>query len=131
MNAQVDAYIDALADIQQEIATIIRDLLWNNVNGLEEKFSFKIPFYHYFGMFCYIKTVPNGIELCFCRGKDLVLAFPKLSMLNRTLIAGVTITNKKDIISLEIASLIQEAAALQITMHQFKKYRTAKRKKRL
>jgi len=124
MNTQVDAFIDALEIEQQQIANTIRNILLTKVDGIEEKFSFKTPFYHYFGMFCYISKVKEGIELCFCRGKDLALAFPQLSMKNRKLIASVTITNSKEIAAFEIVQIIQEAAALQIEM-----YATKRRKK--
>ena len=61
MSPLVDTYIDNLSDTQQAITENVRRLLFNLVPGIQEKLSFKIPFYHYFGMFCYINAIPNGI----------------------------------------------------------------------
>jgi len=51
MHRSVDHYIEALPSEKQIIATAVRDIIVA-VPGIEEKFSFKIPFYTYFGMLC-------------------------------------------------------------------------------
>ncbi|MFT3680011.1 MAG: DUF1801 domain-containing protein [Ferruginibacter sp.] len=110
MAAAVDAYIESLPDEQQQIAATLRQLILSLVPGVQEKLSFKIPFYHYFGMFCYINKVPGGIALCFCRGKDLLDAFPELEIKNRAIIACITLGSKKDIAQHKIADMITAAA---------------------
>jgi hypothetical protein len=47
---EVDNYIDSLPENLQEIAEIIRKMLFHIVPDIQESFSFKVPFYKYFGM---------------------------------------------------------------------------------
>jgi uncharacterized protein len=107
---QVDTYIESLPQPQQAFAQKLRELLFELVPGIEERFSFKLPFYHYYGMFCYLHCDKQGLHFCICRGKDLVMAFPQLEQKNRASIASVTIHTWKDFSRLEMASLITAAA---------------------
>lgn len=107
---QVDAYLESLPQPQQAIAEKLRELLFESVPGIEERFSFKLPFYHFHGMFCYLHHDKHGLHLCICRGKDLVVAFPQLEQKGRASIASVTLTAMRDIYQLEIPQLITAAA---------------------
>lgn len=111
MNRLVDDYIESLPNAKREIAEELRELIFTTVPHVQEKLSFKIPFYHYFGMFCYMNEVRDGMELVFCRGKDLVFAWPQLQQKERVIMAGVTITSKKDIRTFNIENLLIGAAA--------------------
>ena len=107
----VDEYIESLPDNKREICELLREMILENVPGLEEKLSFKIPFYHYFGMFMYLNNTREGVDLAFCRGKDLLNEFPQLSLKNRATIATITIVTKKDIVSFQVREMIVTAAA--------------------
>jgi hypothetical protein len=108
---KVDEYIENLPDERRELCELLRELIVENVPGIEEKLSFKIPFYHYFGMFMYLNNTKDGIDVAFCRGKDLLEAFPQLNLKTRAAIATVCIRNKKDIAIFEIREMIVAAAA--------------------
>ena len=110
MSALVDTYIDDLSDSQQAIAKNVRRLLFNLVPEIQEKLSFKIPFYHYFGMFCYINAIPNGIDLGLCRGKDLTGEFPSLELKGRAIVATLSLHSVKDIKQKEVREIIIAAA---------------------
>ena len=107
---QVDAYIESLPQPQQAFAQKLRELLFETVPNIEERFSFKLPFYHYYGMFCYLHADKHGLHLCVCRGKDLLMAFPQLEQKNRAFIASVTVHQWSDFSRLEITTLIGAAA---------------------
>jgi hypothetical protein len=111
MNRKVDEFIEALANEQRELCELIREMIWENVPAVEERLSFKIPFYHYFGILMYMNPSKQGIDIGFCRGKDLVEAFPQLIIGNRAIVAILTISSKKDIHSLDLRQLIITAAA--------------------
>ncbi len=120
---QVESFLEALPQPEKAIASKLRDLLFELIPGLEERFSFKLPFYHYYSMFCYIHHDKAGLHLCFCRGKDLVMAFPQLEQKGRAAIASVTLREIKEIQTLEIPQLIaaaadwnKQAAALKIPL---------------
>ncbi|MGB4843450.1 MAG: DUF1801 domain-containing protein [Ferruginibacter sp.] len=110
MSGNVDDYIFNLTDSQRIIAEHIRKLLHELVPGIQEKFSFKIPFYHYFGMFCYINAIPGGVALCFCRGKDIAAEFAALEVKGRAIVASVSLYAVKDIKTSEVRGIIVAAA---------------------
>jgi uncharacterized protein len=106
----VDAYIDGLPAGEAIVVESLRELILLLVPGVQEKLSFKIPFYHYFGMFCYINRTRGGIDLGFCRGKDLVEEFPQLLLKERAIVATVCIKTKKDIVRLQVREIVVAAA---------------------
>lgn len=108
---KVDDYIESLPDEKRVIAELIREMLFENVPTIEEKLSFKLPFYHYFGMFVFLNNTKAGIDVVFCRGKDLVDEFPQLTVNKRAIMAGVCISNKKDIRRFHLREIILTAAA--------------------
>lgn len=107
----VDVYIESLPDEKARIAAQVRHMLLELVPGIEERYSFRIPFYHYFGMFAYINETKEGLDLGFCRGKDLVLAFPQLELRGRAMVASVSLRNHADIREKNLRELILQAAA--------------------
>ena len=107
---KVDDYIDALPDNEQKLVHKIRKLLLTTVPEIEERFSFRLPFYHYYGMFCYLHVSRGCINLCICRGKDLLEVFPQLEQKDRASIASVTLYKTADIARLEVPLLIVAAA---------------------
>lgn len=110
MNRKVDEFIESMPEEKRELCEKIREMIWEHVPAVEEKISFKIPFYNYFGMFMYLNPSKEGIDVGFCRGKDLVDAFPQLTTGNRAIVAILSIKNKKDIYELDLRQLIISAA---------------------
>ncbi|MET0462766.1 MAG: DUF1801 domain-containing protein [Chitinophagaceae bacterium] len=107
----VDDYIELLPEGRKEICEKIRDMIFTLVPQIEERFSFKVPFYHYFGMFMYFSNIKDGVSVCFLRGKDLVELFPELRQNKRAIVASVLITSKTDIHKLNLQEIILTAAA--------------------
>jgi hypothetical protein len=111
---EVNLYIDNLPEELQEVAEMIRAQLFKIVPDIQEKFSFKIPFYHYYGMFCYLTTLQGKrLHLTFIRGKDLVSLYPFLEQKGRAMAASISFASKKDFNKSEIAELITAAAIWQ------------------
>ncbi len=134
MNRLVDEYIESLPDEKREIAEQIREMILSLIPNVQEKLSFKIPFYHYHGMFCYINEVKDGIDLGLCRGKDLIEVLPQLEQRKRVMVASVLISTKKEILTKNIQDILltaanwqEEAKRLKISMIKTKK-KTAKKK---
>lgn len=69
MKRLVDQYIESLPEEKQELCEYIRQLIFENVNGVEERFSYNLPVYHYFGMFMFMNNTKEGIDVAFMRGK--------------------------------------------------------------
>ena len=134
MNRLVDDYIESLPDEKREIAEQVREMILSLIPHVQEKLSFKIPFYHYHGMFCYLNEVKDGIDLGLCRGKDLVDVLPQLEQGNRVMVASVIIRSKKEVqtkniqdVLLTAANWQEEAKRLKISMINAKK-KVAKKK---
>jgi hypothetical protein len=108
-------YIESLPELECTMASMIRETIISIVPEVEERFSFKIPFYHFFGMFCYINYLKNtgGIELAFCRGKDLVLAFPELQTSGRAMVAGLCFFKPEEVNHPIVKNVLEAAAAWQ------------------
>ena len=134
MNRLVDEYIESLPNEKREIAEQVREMILSLIPHVQEKLSFKIPFYHYHGMFCYINEVKDGIDLGLCRGKDLIDVLPQLEQGKRVMVASVIIRSKKEIQTKQIEEVLltaanwqEEAKRLKISMINTKK-KTAKKK---
>jgi hypothetical protein len=106
----VDEYIAGLPEDLAEICARLREIILATVPEATEKISFKIPFYHYHGMFCYLNRVKDGIDVGFLRGRDLLDIFPQLQQGNRKIVASVIVRNKADIRTLELPEIIAAAA---------------------
>jgi hypothetical protein len=104
-----------MPDELQEIAEHIREILFRTVPDIQESFSFKVPFYKYFGMFCYMTTMgkKNQLHLSFLRGKDLVAMYPQLEQKGRVMAASICFSSKKGFNKAEITELITTAAIWQ------------------
>jgi uncharacterized protein len=107
---KVDVYIESLPEEKGLLMQQLRELILNIITGVEERFSYGLPFYHYHGMFCYLKPEEEGVAISFLRGKDLLVAFPQLQQKNRAIVASVTVSSVKDFTKLEIPQLIAAAA---------------------
>ena len=116
----VDEYIEALPQPQQAIADKVRATLLECIPHLDERFSFKVPFYHYYGMFAYLRAADGVVYLCFCRGKDLLEAFPQLEQKDRAIMCCVKLTQLKDLQTMEVPALIASAAEWNKEAARFK-----------
>lgn len=106
----VDEYIDQLPEEKAGLVQIVRNLMLSLVPGIQEKLSFRIPFYHYYGMFSYLNATKNGVDVGFCRGRDLTDVFPQLQVKRRAIVATVTVRADKDIDTLQLEQIIIAAA---------------------
>ncbi|HEX2845906.1 MAG TPA: DUF1801 domain-containing protein [Chitinophagaceae bacterium] len=125
----VDDYIENLPDERRELCGILRKLIHSLVPDVEERSSFKIPFYHYFGMFMYLNNTKEGIDVAFCRGKDLTELFPQLHTKGRAIVTTVLIRKKADIYSQELKEIILTAAAWNKEAKELKKPMVKARKR--
>jgi uncharacterized protein len=117
----VDSYIDGLPDEQKIIVMRLRSIIHALVPAVQEKLSFKIPFYHYFGMFCYINPVKDGIDLGICYGKSMAADFKHLEVKGRAIVATVRLHTVKDISSRQVEEIIAAAAIAKEEMAAAKK----------
>jgi uncharacterized protein len=113
MNA-VDSYIEALPAEKRKVANQLRELLHSMIPGIVEKFSFKIPFYHYCGgMFCYISHDKSGVYLGVCYGKFFADEYEAMEIKDRAMVASVHINSLAEMGTKQVAEIIATAAIRQ------------------
>lgn len=123
----VDIFIDELPLGQKAMAEQLRHLIHTMVPGVQEKLGFKIPFYHYFGMYCYINPVKDGLDLGICNGKRIAADFEHLEVKGRAIVATVRLHTLKDIEWKQVAEILATAAIDKETMAAEKKNKGYKR----
>lgn len=80
--------------------------------GIEEKFSFKVPFYYYSGWMVYITTHKGGVDMSFVRGFELSDAHDRLEKRNRTQIKSLHIRPEEPFPEDVIRETLMEAMIL-------------------
>lgn len=94
----VDHYIFNLKEPYQSIMLYVRQLAFNCLPDLEERFSYKVPFYYYHKKPLFYLNVLKGksyVDVAFMQGLILEKDFPVLKNDN----------NRKQVRSLQIKSL--------------------------
>ncbi|MES2776100.1 MAG: DUF1801 domain-containing protein [Bacteroidota bacterium] len=119
---QIDNWIESLPEQLNETALRVRELVFETVHGVEEKYSYKLPFYHYFGMFCYFtyNKKLKALDITFMRGKDLTEIFPQLEMRGRAIGGSIVLYKPTDINRLKLQEVLVTAAAWQREARQLK-----------
>jgi uncharacterized protein len=123
----VDQYMDGLPDGQKVLVGHLRRLIQAMVPAVQEKLSFKIPFYHYFGMFCYINPVKEGVDLGICYGKRIAAGYAHLEVKGRAIVATVRLYKAIDIETKQVAEILAAAAIDKEKMAAEKKAKARKR----
>ena len=129
---KVDVYIDHLPDFERQTAERIREMIHASIPEGVEKLSFQIPFYHFYGMFCYLNVLKDGVglEWVFCRGKDLVEAHSVLQTRGRAMVAGITIKKEMAIDWAYLQQILYDAISWQQMAFEQKKAFVKRAKKK-
>ncbi|MFA8433488.1 MAG: DUF1801 domain-containing protein [Marinifilaceae bacterium] len=69
--SSVDDFIAKHEREKREIIEALRKLILEAGPNIEERLAHHIPFYYYYGRFCYINPVKDGVDLGFCHGMEL------------------------------------------------------------
>ncbi len=68
---KVDQFIDQLPSKYKKVASTLREIINSSSPAIEEKYSYKVPFYYYLGPLCYINSRKDHIYLGFVYGNQL------------------------------------------------------------
>ena len=68
---EVDDYIYRLPEELRDVAQALRSILLSISPSIEEKYSYKVPFYYYHGPLCYINKMKDHIYIGFVKGYEL------------------------------------------------------------
>jgi uncharacterized protein len=97
MHPAVERYIYEAAPAQQKILWSVRALILSLSPKIEEKFSFKVPFYHYHGALCYLNISKKKVYLGFIKGSELQDESGLLTRGDRKMVGIVAFENDESI----------------------------------
>ncbi len=113
MNPHVDAFIDQLEE--QHVASIAqcRSLLLSLHPAMEERFSYKCPFYYYLGPFCYIYVSRGELILGLVHGHLYSNEQGILTAHDRKQIRHVVISEWSDALANHLREILVEGLMIQ------------------
>jgi hypothetical protein len=122
MNA-VQEFIANQPNQQKEIMSVLRMWLLDLGPHAQEKISYKIPFFYFYGPLCYLNPVFNGVDLGFAQGKRLSNEQKLLQSKNRKVVASILFHSLAEVEEQEekIRQILNEAAILNQYLYQQKR----------
>ena len=100
----------------------LRQLILDIAPGVEEKISYKIPFFSYHGALCYLNPVSGGIDIGFVRGVELSNQQRLLQRKGRKLVCSIRLHSlaEAEEHAAAIRQILNEAAILNNHYRQLK-----------
>lgn len=125
----VPGFISSYDAPQSEIMTILRARIHDLGPHVQEKISYKIPFFHFYGPLCYLSPKSEGVDLAFTKGHQLEDESGLLQSGGRKQVASRTFYSVAEVEEHEdsIRQLLNQAAILNEYHFKQKKKKTGKK----
>jgi hypothetical protein len=120
MNA-VNLFIAEQPEVNRAILKRLQHIILASAPQLEEKISYCIPFYYYFGRLCYLNPHRQGVDVGFCRGFELSDEQELLEAKDRTEVKTITYGTVAAIAERPLREILQEALLLNEWHYRHKK----------
>ena len=111
MNA-VSSFIAEQPEPNRAILLRLQRIILASAPQLEEKISYRVPFYFYLGRLCYLNPHKRGVDIGFCRGFELSNEQGLLQAKDRVEIKTITYTSAVEIDEKPLREILQEALLL-------------------
>lgn len=108
---KVESYIAEKEQLVRAMLQKLHSIILACAPQIEAKLTYNIPFYYYFGRFCYLNTKDNLVDLGFCRGA-LLAEHPLLSRTELKEIRIVSYRSLQEIDEKTLTPLVFEAMIL-------------------
>ena len=112
----VEQYLYHQKDPYQSIMLYVRSVILKTLPKIEEKYSYKIPFYHHNKKpMCYLNILKGTsyVDVAFVQGVFLQDKYPQLkNNNNRKQVRSIQVKSLEDFDELIFAALLKEAAVL-------------------
>jgi uncharacterized protein len=112
MHPSVERYIYEASPEHQKILWAVRKLILEMSPKVEEKFSFNVPFYHYYGALCYLSITKKYVYMGFIKGSQLHDESGLLTQGHRKIVAIITFENNNPIPYETIRTLLIQSMLL-------------------
>lgn len=126
MNA-VQSYIANRPKSQAQIMNVLRSMILDIGPHIQEKISYTVPFFYFFGPLCYLSPKLDGVYIGFVHGHQLDHGHGLLEKMNRKYVRSIHFYSLVDLEEKEddVRKILNEAAILNEYLHQQKKAKKA------
>lgn len=89
----------------------------------QEKISYTVPYFYFYGQLCYLNATTDGVDLSFANGKKLSNKQKLLEDKNRKAVASIRFHSLAEVEEMEepVRQILNEAAILNQYLYQVKK----------
>lgn len=118
----VRQFISEQSDPKREIMTILRSWILDLGAHTQEKLSYKIPYFYFYGTLCFLHPDEDGVDLGFTKGYELSDDQKILEAHGRKHVKSITFYSLAQLEEYEdpIRRLLNEAAILNEYQHKRK-----------
>jgi hypothetical protein len=106
---EVSLFIAEQPEENRAILYRLQRIILDSAPQIEEKLSYKIPFYYYYGRLCYLNPHRHGVDIGFCRGFALANETGLLESKNRAEVKTITYPAADTIAEKPLREILQEA----------------------
>lgn len=119
----VQDYIASQRTSQKEIMSVMRRWILDLGPHAQEKISYTVPYYYFYGPLCYLNPALDGVDLSFVHGKKLSNEHQLLENKNRKTVASIRFHSLAELEEREeqVRQILNEAAILNQYLHNLKK----------
>jgi uncharacterized protein YdhG (YjbR/CyaY superfamily) len=120
---EVQEYIATQRPLQKEIMSVLRRWILDLGPHAQEKISYTVPFFYFYGPLCYLNPVAEGVDLSFTKGNKLSNEQNLLEDKKRKTVASVRFHSLAEVEEREeqIRQILNEAAILNQYLYRTKK----------
>jgi hypothetical protein len=121
--SSVSNYIASLPQSQTQIMSVLRNMILDVGPHVQEKISYKIPFFYFHGSLCYLSPTFDGIYIGFVRGHQLSNEHRLLEKKDRKFVRSIHFYSLAELEEREeqIRQILNEAAILNEYHYRQKK----------
>jgi uncharacterized protein YdhG (YjbR/CyaY superfamily) len=120
---EVQEYISEQRISQKEIMSVLRRWILDLGPHAQEKISYTVPYFYFYGPLCYLTAPADGVDLSFAHGKKLSNEQKLLEVKNRKTVASIRFHSLAEVEEREeqIRQILNEAAILNQYLNTLKK----------
>jgi uncharacterized protein YdhG (YjbR/CyaY superfamily) len=120
---EVQEYIASERPSQKEMMSVLRRWILDLGPHAQEKISYKVPYFYFYGPLCYLNPAAEGVDLSFVNGKKLSNDQKLLEEKKRKTVASIRFHSLAEVEEREeqVRQILNEAAILNQYLHNLKK----------
>jgi len=120
---EVQDFIASQRTFHKEMMSVLRRWILDLGPHAQEKISYRVPFFYFYGPLCYLNATAEGVDLSFTKGNKLSNTQKMLEQKNRKTVASIRFHSLAEVEEREeeVRQVLNEAAILNQYLYQVKK----------